>query len=312
MDNMLDLVISIINTNNKDCLKQCLESIFKQIAGINCEVFIVDNASTDGSIGMVKENFPQTKVILNNKRMGFSQNHNKVLKTTNSNFKMILNEDTVLGDGFLKEILDFARKHPKAGAIGPGIIFGDGRFQHSAFYFPSLKNELAKMFPERFSLRETRGLFTEEQCENIFNPEWLNGSCMLFNAEALSEVGYLDENFYIFYEDADICKRLSDAGWNIYYYPKIKLVHYYGKSQKSGILEEFKTAYDKSRFRYFLKHKSIVQFLILKFLILLIDFLKLLKWSLLFILFKKTVRSQEIKRKLTISLIGIRTCFLGR
>lgn len=306
---MLDLVISIINTNNKDFLKRCLESIYKQINGIDCDIFVIDNASIDGSVDMVRGHFPKVKLILNSKREGFSVNHNKVLKTTKADFKMILNEDTALGEDLLKRLLDFAKKHKDAGAIGPRMFFGDGNFQHSAFYLPNLKNELCKMLSVRIFSDKARGIFDEEKCKTIFTPEWLNGACILFNSKAVSDAGYLDEDFFIFYEDADICKRLSDAGWKIYYYPYAEVVHYYGRSRNDKISQELTAIHYRSRLHYFLKHKGIIQFLILKLLILVINLLKLLKWSLLFIFLGKTIHSQEIKKKLIASLIGIKTCF---
>ncbi len=309
---MLDLAISIINTNNKDFLKQCLESIFKQTGGIDCDVFVVDNASIDGSADMVKEHFPQVKLILNNERLGFTTNHNKVLKTTTAHFKMILNEDTVLEKDSIKGLLDFVKKHKEAGAVGPKMIFENGSFQHSAFYLPNLENELCKMLSSGLFSDKSRGIYGEEKCKDVFTPEWLNGACILFNSEALSDVGYLDENFFIFYEDADICKRLSDGGWRVYYYPDAKIIHYYSKSQKGKISQELIAVHYRSRLRYFLKHKGIIHLLILKILILLINLLKLIKWSLLFIFFGKTIGLQGIKKKLLISLTGMKVCFLDR
>lgn len=305
---MLDLVISIINTNNKDFLKQCLESIFKQTGDIDCDVFVVDNASIDGSADMVKEHFPQVKLILNNKRLGFTTNHNKVLKTTTAHFKMILNEDTVLKKDSIKGLLGFVKKHKDIGAIGPRMLFGDGSFQHSAFYLPNLENELCKMLSSSLFSDKSRGIYGEEKCKDIFVPEWLNGACILFNSKALSDVGYLDENFFIFYEDADICKRLSDGGWRVYYYPDAKIIHYYGKSQKGKILQELIALHYRSRLRYFLKHKGIIRLLILKILTLSINLLKLLKYSLLLVFLRKTAHSQEIKNRLSTSLIGIKVC----
>ncbi len=155
---------------------------------------------------------------------------------------------------------------------------------------------------------KSRGIYGEEKCKDAFTPEWLNGACILFNSKALSDVGYLDENFFIFYEDADICKRLSDGGWRVYYYPDAKIIHYYGKSQKGKISQELIALHYRSRLRYFLKHKGIIRLLILKILTLSINLLKLLKYSLLHVFLRKTAHSQEIKNRLSTSLIGIKVC----
>jgi len=263
---------------------------------------VVDNASSDASVKMIKADFPHVKLICNQKREGFSRNHNKILKNTESHYKLILNEDTIILNEAIKKLVVFLRENSNVGAVGPQLLFADKTLQRSVFDFPTINSEISIATSER-------PIVVKKNFAGPVKADWINGSCILFSAEALSRAGYLDEDFFIFYEDVDICKRLHEYGFDVYCCPQSRVVHYCGKSKKGNLAPVLLLAYYKSRERYFLKHKGFMQFLILKIAVLIIDLLKLLRWVPCSILCEEAGNRQLIKSKIIYSTIGIKAFF---
>ncbi|MBN1405395.1 MAG: methyltransferase domain-containing protein, partial [Candidatus Omnitrophica bacterium] len=243
----------------------------------------------------LRENFPQVKLINNIKREGFAENHNKVLKNTQAKYKLILNEDTLILNGAINKLIDFMDTDKNIGASGPKLLFADGSLQQSAFDFLSVTSEIRKAVKKN-------SLTSPNAAQTPVKTGWLNGSCLLFRSKALAKTGYLDEAFFIFYEDADMCERLQKAGFSVYYNPRAQVTHYYGATQKGKTALNLTGVYYASRSHYFLKHKGIAQFFILNLIFLLFDSLKLLKWS------AKNATAIN-KEKVEAAFIGMRTSF---
>jgi GT2 family glycosyltransferase len=242
----LDVEISIANTNSRELLRGCLESLPAACAGLSWRATVVDNASTDGSMEMVRREFEDVDLLQNDVACGFSVNHNRVLRRAlerNARYVLILNEDTVLEPGSLGELVCFCDERPTLGAAGPVITGGDGALQRSFFRFPSLADQAAAC------LRPGRKPQAAE------GDGWLNGSCVLVRVEALRQVGLLDERFFIFFEDTDLGLRLQQAGWQSAVCPSAGLLHYghqvvsqpvYGNRMERQMM--------RSRYLYFRKH----------------------------------------------------------
>ena len=255
---MLDLSIIIVSWNVKDLLQRCLDSIFRHPASsIQFEVFIVDNASSDGSAGMVRERFPQVHLIENEENFGFAAANNQAIRRSRGRYILLLNPDTVVCDDALGTLMRFLDENPKVGAVGPKLVYPDGRLQHSAFAFPTLPMAFFDFFPihhrlinSRLNGRYPRRLYESGKPFPIDHPL---GACLMVKREAIEQVGLLDEGFFIYCEEIDWCMRIKKAGWQIYCVPQAEVVHYVAQSTQQFRDEMFVQLW-RSRYLLFAKH----------------------------------------------------------
>ena len=252
---MPDLSICIVNTNNRDLLRDCLKSVYENTKEASFEVILVENASADGSLEMVEAEFPQVLLIVNRKRLGFSENNNLAMKQAAGRYFLLLNEDTCVRPGALDILVRFMDAHPEAGAVGGTLYNPDGTVQYTGKMRPTMMAAifislgLQRLFPDN---RYTREYFHHKdsygEAEEV---DHINGACLLARRETVEEVGYLDERFFMAAQDVDWCLRMKDAGWKIYYVPKAEIVHYRGKSTKGYRMVWI---YHKSLFIFYNKH----------------------------------------------------------
>jgi hypothetical protein len=240
-----DLSVSIVNTNSRELLLACLASL----AGTTAEIVVLDNASEDGSAEAVRERFPAVRVIAQEYRAGFGANHNTVIRATTGRYVYVLNEDTTAGDWGLETLAAYLDAHPRVAALGPRIVYPDGRLQDSAWRFPTpLVSTLALASLGRLGVTQSRGTAPRAV-------DWVMGAAILLRREALEEVGLFDEGFFLYSEEVDLQARLRAAGWHVHYYPQVTVVHH--ESQFSaGIPERRINEMWRSRHRYWQKHHS--------------------------------------------------------
>jgi len=239
-----DLLVSVVGGGDPDLLRNCLRSIPAACGDLSYDVTVVDNASLNATAQMVRDEFPQARLIINARRLGFSANHNQVirplLRSSSHDFIGILNDDTELDPEALL-ILVRACRSKRMGVVGPGIRGTDGAAQPSQFAFPTLSGEL-----DRVLLRRNRG---------AESGGWLNGSCLVLSTERLRSVGPLDERFFLFFEDTDLCRRLSDLGLACGVVPEAGMLHH-GHSTiatpRMGSTMELQML--RSRYLYYDKH----------------------------------------------------------
>jgi GT2 family glycosyltransferase len=232
---MLTIDIIIVNYNSTKYLIACLNSIYRHLINHHVTIQIEDN-ETDGSIDIVEKEFRGVKIERNIKNIGFGAAINQALRRCKSPYVLILNPDTVLIDGSLYGALDFMNKNARVGVIGPKVLEPDGSVQGSARKFPTpwtslfgRKSPLTKLYPNNpFTKRE----FLCYNCNghNEIDVDWVSGACMLIRREAINQVGAFDERFFLYWEDADLCRRMQDAYWRVVYYPKSQVTHLVGKS----------------------------------------------------------------------------------
>jgi GT2 family glycosyltransferase len=257
---MVDLSIVIVSYNVRDLLAACLDSVFAEIARLaprTVEVFVVDNASADGSAAMVAERFPQVRLIVNSDNRGFAAANNQALRESHGRCVVLLNPDTLVRPEALGTLLDFLDANPRVGVIGPRLVNPDGSFQHSAFGFPTLAQAFFDFFPihhrlfdSRLNGRYPRRLYERGQPFCVDHPL---GACLMARREALEQVGWLDEGFFIYCEEIDWCLRMKQAGWGVYCVPQAEVVHYVAQSTCQFRGEMF-VALWRSRYRLFAKH----------------------------------------------------------
>jgi N-acetylglucosaminyl-diphospho-decaprenol L-rhamnosyltransferase len=215
-----DLTISIISADNLALLLPCLRSVFASTHRLTLEVFVVDNASGDGTAEAVAAEFPQVKVIRNTRRLGFSTNNNLVLRQGQGRYLMLLNDDTVVLDGALDTLVAFMDDHPEAGAVGSYLLNPDLSLQAAFASFPHPVVE-AILPATSWTLAKAR------RQRRPFEVDSVCGAAMLVRREVLDRVGVLDTAFDpIYSEEVDWCYRIKQAGWKIYALPQSRVVHY--------------------------------------------------------------------------------------
>ncbi len=235
----MKLSIVIVNYNVRAYLEQCLRSVLEALKGIEGEVFVVDNQSTDGSVEMVRQLFPGVKVMANTVNMGFSRANNQAIKECNGEYVLLLNPDTVVGEDVFHKVVAFLDRNPKAGGLGVKMIDGTGRFLPEskrglptptvAFYKII---GLSRVFPrsKRFG-RYHLGHLPENETAPI---EILSGACMFLRKSMLDQVGLLDESFFMYGEDIDLSYRIRLGGYDNWYFPDARIIHYKGESTKKS------------------------------------------------------------------------------
>ncbi|MGP8216039.1 MAG: glycosyltransferase family 2 protein [Bacteroidia bacterium] len=235
----MKLSIIIVNYNVQHFLEQCLYSIRKATKNIVSEVWVVDNNSVDGSVEMVKEKFPEVKLIENKKNVGFSAANNQAIKQATGEYILLLNPDTVTEEETFTKTLAFMDSHPDAGALGVKMIDGAGRFlPESKRALPTPEVAFYKIFglsylfprSKRFGKYHLSYLSQDETNE----VEVLSGAFMLIRKAALDKAGLLDETFFMYGEDIDLSYRITKAGYKNYYYPETRIIHYKGESTRKG------------------------------------------------------------------------------
>jgi len=238
---MIKLSIIIVNYNVKHFLEQCLISVFKALENIPSEVFVVDNNSVDGSCALVKERFPNVKLIENKKNHGFSYANNQAIKKANGEYILLLNPDTVVEEDTFSKSINFMETHVKAGGLSVKMIDGKGRFlpeSKRALPTPAVAFYkifgLSKLFPKsKIFARYHLGHLKNDEINEI---EILPGAFMFLRKKALEKAGLLDETFFMYGEDIDLSYRITLSGFKNYYYPETTIIHYKGESTKKGSL----------------------------------------------------------------------------
>jgi len=234
------LSIIIVNWNMKNLLEQCLRSIFENTKDIEYEIFVVDNASSDGSAQMVREKFLQVKLIENNRNVGFARANNQVLSQSQSKYLLLLNNDTIILPNAIQGMLNFMDTHSGVGMVGPKLINADGSFQRSCWKrFPSLFSIIIKQFylykfPKLFPFVKLIEILPEEAKEPM-KVAHLLGACILVRQETINDVGYLDERFFMYLEETDWAYRMNKKGWNIYYLPLYEVIHFGQRSTRKNV-----------------------------------------------------------------------------
>lgn len=256
---IVDLSIAIPSWNTRDLLAQCLESVFRGSDGLSREVIVVDNASSDGSGDMVAARYPQVHLIRNRTNVGFAGACNVAYKQSTGRYFMLLNSDTVVLEDALKSMVEFMDEHPDAGAAGCRLLNGDGSLQRSCSCFPSALTELfdalylSKVFPRSKTFACYPMSYWD--FDHVRMVDFAGGSCLIVRRETISEVGLLDEGYFMYTEEADWCYRMWDQGWAVYFYPGAQVIHLGGESAQkygNGLGLNLYT----SRNRFILKHRG--------------------------------------------------------
>lgn len=229
VDPSLDVSVVVVNYNTCDALCGCLRSVWEHADGVRLEVIVVDNASSDHSGEMVAADFPQVRLIANSRNRGFAAGCNQGMAVARGRYVLLLNPDTLVLDGTLAQTVAFAETHRDAAVVGCQCVGEDGRIARYCFRYPSLLNTAL----EAFLLHRIpwgRGFFGREWMADWDRTterevEVVSGSYLLVRREAIEEVGLMDEDYFLYAEEADWCYRFTRAGWKIIFTPAARYVH---------------------------------------------------------------------------------------
>ena len=249
------LSIIIVNWNTRDLLAACLESVHQDVetlAGWSVETFVVDNASSDGSPQMVRERFPWVRLIENEENLGFAAANNQALRQARGRYALLLNSDTEVQPGALAALVEFMAAHPQAGAVGARLLNADGSLQPSCHPMLTPGREFWRLiFLDRLWPRATYplgrwDLATPRQVEVI------KGACLLLRREALAQVGLLDEAYFMYTEEVDLCYRLAEAGWELWWLPSARVIHREAQSTRQAAAKMYVQLY-RSKVHFYRK-----------------------------------------------------------
>ncbi len=242
------LSVVIVNYNVRHFLEQALGSVRRALQGIEGEVWVVDNHSADDSVRMVRERFPEVKLIANTDNPGFAVANNQAIRQSTGEYVLLLNPDTLVEEDTFHKCLAFMDQHPEAGALGCKLLDGSGKFlPESKRGFPTpwvafcKTFGLSTIFPRSpFFNRYHMGYLPEDETAEV---DVLAGCFMFMRKTALDQSGLLDEAFFMYGEDIDLSYRIQQAGFKNYYFPETKIIHYKGESTKKGTLNYVRTFY---------------------------------------------------------------------
>lgn len=253
----MKLSIVILCWNDLKVISDCIESIIAGTHSTEYEILVSDNGSSDGSPEYIRKTFPQCRVIENGKNLRFARGNNVGIEASRGEYVLILNPDTVIHDSSFDGLVQFADEHPEAGAFGCRVLNPDGSYQISARPFPTIRGEwIAATFLRPLAYLSdyfVSDQYTGWKGDTEREVGWQSGCCVMFRGVLLKQLGGFDEQFFYYYEEVDLCKRVQLAGHPILFTPRATITHLGGQSTR-----RFKLAFelDKyiTRYRYFYKY----------------------------------------------------------
>lgn len=232
----MDITIVIVNWNTCDILRDCLCSIYTETKRLKFEIIVIDNASSDDSVRMVKEKFPQVILIENSENRGFAAANNQGIAIAKGRYVLLLNSDTIVLDSAIAKVVAFADTHLDTAIVGCRVLNPDRMLQQTCFMFPSILNlmlsssYLYRLFPRsKFFGREHMTWWNRDDVREV---DVATGCFMLVRREAIEAVGVMDERFFLYGEETDWCYRFKQAGWKILFTPYAEIIHLHGASTR--------------------------------------------------------------------------------
>jgi len=287
---MVDVSVIIVAWNVRQLLHDCLKSVYEKTRDIDFEVIYVDNASEDGSVQMVKEQFAEVRIIENDKNEGFIKANNQGIEVAQGRYVLLLNSDTILLDNAIAKTVRFADANPDAAVSGCKVLNPDRTIQRTCFMYPSVLNMflaatyLYKIFPKsRFFGREHMTWWGVDEAREV---ETICGCFSLVRKEAIDQVGLMDERYFVYGDDPDWCYRFKKAGWKVMFTPDGRIIHYGGQttSQKA---RAFRLQLEGSKLIFMKLHRSKAAFPFACLMAALFFFLRVPYWLAVGLLRKK-------------------------
>jgi GT2 family glycosyltransferase len=267
----INLSICIVTLWARDYLKECLRTLDESGFHRSMEIIVVDQNSKDGTVEMLQHDYPDVKIIQTQGNEGFTRPMNLAMKASQGRYVAQLNPDTLIHPGALDKLSDFLDEHADVGIVGPKVLNPDGSLQAPCrrgdarpWAVISYFSGLSKLFPDKAFFNSY--LLSHLDEDRSYPVDVVSGSCMVIRREVIDKIGYLDELFFAYQEDADYCLRTRSAGWQVYYYPDAKITHYGGQGGSRIQPNRSIWAWHQSYFRYYRKHFAFEYFFLFNWL----------------------------------------------
>ena len=246
--------VIVVNWNTRDLLAQAIESLPQKNPRFHLRLIVVDNGSTDGSVAMLEERYPEAIIIENENNIGFARANNQALRVAEGEYALLLNSDAELLPGSLEAMVGLLLSKPEIGIAGARILHPDHSLQASYMDFPNLLREFLILSGiGRLVFGGCYPSHSLQRAKKARPVDYVSGACMLVRRDAFVEVGGFDESFFMYAEEVDLCYRMQQAGWQVWYQPAAGVVHLGGGSSRSLPAKREADLY-QSRVQYFLKH----------------------------------------------------------
>lgn len=223
------LTIIIVSYNTRNLLLDCLRSIYSYKISVPYEIIVVDNASSDDSVGAVKMLFPDAKLLCNKENMGFAKANNQAMKISVGDYVLLLNSDALITDNAIDRLLVLLEKNQDIFAVGPKVLNLDGTLQSKGNNFPSYTLSMVKLLrmekilSEKFLYKMFPGICWPES--ELRKVDWVSGCCLLAKKTIIEKIGYLSEDYFFYGEDLEWCHRAGRSGYSVFYVPEAKIYH---------------------------------------------------------------------------------------
>ncbi len=259
----MDLSIIIVNYKEPGFLKQCLKGIRQAQPQLTYEVIVVDNASGDRSLPMVREHFPEVILLPQKKNLGFPVGNNVGVRRSRGRYVLLLNPDIAVFKGVLEQLVAYLDEHPDVGIVAPKLLNPDQSVQTSCYRFPTPMVPILRRTPlgrlpfAKKILRHYLMLDWDHNDDRLVG--WVLGSCMLVRRTAFEQVGLMDERFFMYFEDVDWCRRFWEHGWKVVYRSSTSMVHYHQRMSAespglNGVFQKLTRIHIQSGLKYFRKY----------------------------------------------------------
>ena len=295
------LSIVLVCWNNKTYLDPCLKSLYESGLKNTFDVVVVDNGSTDGSQQMLAEKYPDVMIIQNTGNVGLGKASNQGIEATTGRYILLLNNDTIVNGSSFDAMVDFLDQNPKVGAVGGKLLNPDGTVQSCYNYFSTLQEEF--VVATRLGELIRPGYPTITDAEDIKSVDWIGSACVVVRRSTLDEVGLLNESYFIYGDETDLQYRLKKIGWDVYYLPYATTIHYGGRSMDRW--KRRKMVY-RGKMLFYQEHYGFLKTFILRVMLGILSFTKLIIWTIMFILPNKR---DLAKKELHSNLEVIQLCF---
>lgn len=274
-----DVSVVLVCWNNKSYLKPCLDSLYAATITCHFEVVVVDNGSTDGSQRLLREDYPQVQLIQNTDNVGLGRASNQGIAATTGRYVLLLNNDTVVKHAALDDMVAFLDTIPQAGAVGGRIFNPDGSVQTCYNNFSTLAEEF--LIATRLGGLLAAGYPAIIHDDEVRAVGWISSACLMLRRAALDEIGLLDEEYFIYGDEADLQYRLKQAGWQVYYLPCDAIIHYGGRSMNRW--SRRKMVY-RGKILFYQKHYGFLRTALLRTLLGMLSLGKLCCWGIVSLL----------------------------
>jgi len=263
----LQLSIIIVNYKYQDYLIRCLDSLKKNLNNISHEVIVVDNESDEEMLESFRQDFPKTYFISNVENLGYSRAFNQGFKISKGEYILLLNNDTEVLPESLQTMLNMMKQHPTTGVLGCILVNSDHTIQESYGLRSGFVSEVIRKCYSNILYKKSAQTWSKYILKKIYSSDkevdWICGACMMFKRKALVDVRLMDESFFMYYEDRDVCLQLKEKGWAVRFTPKASIIHHHGISAAKMPIQAAK-AYRQSQLYFFKKNCSYFSFWLLK------------------------------------------------